>query len=1059
MSFSSKNNSISSKKGKISPSNTPSQGDTFFDSMHNSKFSDNPKNKIKKENNFYMALNCVLSPNQGSILLGTSEFSEFNPNQTKDENISRYLHHPIIKEINKVGNNLIRIQSKQNYDTIIKQPYISKYNNMKEIFKEMISSLKNDDFYEKDAGRKTLNYNNNKDNNFNINKNNTIHRRNCNKEINNISNDINYNNIEIEHQKNKSPIINNIIDNNKISKSKNNSNYTKNKNVNNNKSGQINSTTITKVNLGKNNKEGTTEDVKEIKKRIKYEDKLEDLEEPKDIDLKYYIDEDNKNIFLNDYNSNISSLNSNKKINIFDNDDQEEILNKENRITNRKTSKNDEIFIFDSLVNNMNIDNLNISKVREKRATTVKKLRKKYERNEFKKYIYNTNPKINRYIYEKGYNKNIESNYDLKRKLTEYFNQNIDNNINQNAIIKNNIYYNTNNKINKDENLISKQDSNNNINKNLLDNFNDCRSNQNDEFASIKNDNNKIYNDDIEIKNNSPDAEFLDFISNKSEITYKYNNTNSKINKDSNENTFIIKNSSKIESIKSLEQNENNMDYELTNSPRSEKISIRKYTSSFNQSGLLENYKTPGRNNKNMYYNYLSPNRNPDAIIRKNFSLFSSDENDIYINSYFDEIKSNCHSCINKSNHYKKDFSLICNLKSSNKSNNNSKNLLNVSSIKRNKLYIISNKDKLRDSLLNPIPETVYDLVFYQNLIENSKKARKINYKNILKNHKKIKWEDRLHTLCWMMQICEEFAFKRDTFHYACNYFDNYLTFTNEKIKNAKILELIGITCISISGKIEEVQIPKLKEYANSIDETFGIKDIIDMEQKICLTLGWKLIDININTWLNWYICQWDLYIDSVDDIKEQLLKFINEEDIIYYKKTIDNSYYNYRKISQLVDIIALDHYSYNFNSRVLMSVCLLVIICIDYNLDYNFKKKNFRQQTKFSKYIFDVYIQFLNQSFDFNFNDKTIQNALEYVYKFRNFNFNYELPLLYQIHQDMLENGNYEDFISYQTTNENLEDYLKNIFIKRNIKDSSEKTTSNTDKQKFISSQKSSLK
>ena len=227
MSFSSKNNSISSKKGKISSSNTPSQGDTFFDSMHNSKFSDNPKNKIKKENNFYMALNCVLSPNQGSILLGTSEFSEFNPNQTKDENISRYLHHPIIKEINKVGNNLIRIQSKQNYDTIIKQPYISKYNNMKEIFKEMISSLKNDDFYEKDAGRKTLNYNNNKDNNFNINKNNTIHRRNCNKEINNISNDINYNNIEIEHQKNKSPIINNIIDNNKISKSKNNSNYTK----------------------------------------------------------------------------------------------------------------------------------------------------------------------------------------------------------------------------------------------------------------------------------------------------------------------------------------------------------------------------------------------------------------------------------------------------------------------------------------------------------------------------------------------------------------------------------------------------------------------------------------------------------------------------------------------------------------------------------------------------------------------------------------------------------------------------------------------------------------
>ena len=141
------------------------------------------------------------------------------------------------------------------------------------------------------------------------------------------------------------------------------------------------------------------------------------------------------------------------------------------------------------------------------------------------------------------------------------------------------------------------------------------------------------------------------------------------------------------------------------------------------------------------------------------------------------------------------------------------------------------------------------------------------------------------------------------------------------------------------------------------------------------------------------------------------------------------------------------------------MAVCLLLIICINYNLDYNFKKKNFKQKTKFSKYIFDVYIQFINQSFDFNFHDKTIQKALEYVYKFKNFNFSYELPLLYQIHQDMLEYGNYEDFISYQTSNDNLEDYMKDIYSKRNIKSSSERTTTYTDKNKFFSSHKSSLK
>ena len=40
-------------------------------------------------------------PNSDTIFLNTSEFSEINPNQTKDDNISKYLHHPIIKEINK----------------------------------------------------------------------------------------------------------------------------------------------------------------------------------------------------------------------------------------------------------------------------------------------------------------------------------------------------------------------------------------------------------------------------------------------------------------------------------------------------------------------------------------------------------------------------------------------------------------------------------------------------------------------------------------------------------------------------------------------------------------------------------------------------------------------------------------------------------------------------------------------------------------------------------------------------------------------------------------------
>ena len=1077
MSFSSKKNSFSSTYKNEQSSNPQSQGDTFFDSMHNSKFSEGTKNKNKnqKANNFYLALNCVLTPIQESILLGTSEFSEFNPNQTKDENISRYLHHPVIKEINKEGNNLIRIQPKQNYDTIGKHPYIAKYNNMKKIFSEMILSLKGINNYENNPGRRTLNYNINYNNNFNLNINNkynTIHRRNFNKEINLFQiNNNNLNELKIEHQKNKSSITNNIynnITNNKDINTKNKTTKIKS---------QINSTTITKDNLNKKNKP-EEKDVQDIKMIIKYEDNLEDLEEPKDIDLKNYIDDENKDIFLNDYNSNISSLNSKKKINIINNNENEEMfINKKN--TNSKTSKQDEILIYDSLVNNnMNIsnnnNNLNISKVREKRTTTIKKLRKKYERTEFKRYSLNTNPHINRYSYVNKGKDNLELDIYDSRKKTLELNKKLFGSLDLDKIMSNKIYYTTQKSNQFENNILYSESKNDNINKNLLENFNDCGNSENNDGINSNNkikekidlninngEKNKINNNPDRI-NNSPEAEFLDFISNKSETVIK-NNSSSKNNKESiQNNTFIIKDTSnKIETIKDVKQNNNNT-YIKINSPKSEKISIRKYTSSMSHSCYEENNNNNTYNindNKNCLYDFVSPDRNPDALIRRNFSLMSSFENDESENSFLDELKYDYHSCRNRMKHNKFNEEFSLNNGSNQSEFNNSNILLNDSFRKRNKLYLIKNKENLKESLINQVPETVYDLTFYQNLIENSKKVRKINYKNIIKNQKKIKWKDRLHTLCWMMETCEEFAFKRDTYHYACNYFDNYLAFSKEKIKNEKVLDLIGITCISISGKIEEVQIPKLKEYANSIDNMFGIKDIIEMEQKICLTLGWKLINTNINTWLNWYICQWDLYIDSIDDIKEKLLKYIKEEEIIYYKKSVDSSYYNYRKICQLIDLIILDYYSYNFDSRVLMAVCLLVIICINYNLDYNFKKKNFKQKTEFSQYIFDVYIQFINQSFDFNFSDKNIQKALEYVYKFKNFKFTYELPLIYQIHPEMLEYGNYEDFISYQATNDNFEDYMMDIYSKRNLKNSSEKTTTYTDKNKFFPSHKSSMK
>ena len=73
--------------------------------------------------------------------------------------------------------------------------------------------------------------------------------------------------------------------------------------------------------------------------------------------------------------------------------------------------------VIDSFNNENQNQNLKIINKNDNRTSTIKKLRKKYERTEFKKYIYNTNPHINRYLYEnQEINNEINKNKGKKQK-------------------------------------------------------------------------------------------------------------------------------------------------------------------------------------------------------------------------------------------------------------------------------------------------------------------------------------------------------------------------------------------------------------------------------------------------------------------------------------------------------------------------------------------------------------------------------------------------------------------------------------------------------------------
>lgn len=444
-------------------------------------------------------------------------------------------------------------------------------------------------------------------------------------------------------------------------------------------------------------------------------------------------------------------------------------------------------------------------------------------------------------------------------------------------------------------------------------------------------------------------------------------------------------------------------------------------------SSMLENNNNITPVKKHINFDTKSKNEETPKSNRKQFSILPTNIKLASFGKSFTKSKSFILFTKSKMESSRKDTNNIDNLNLSNNTLSLSLSItpqkLNMSttSQKKNSLSILSSSTFINAG------QTIYDLEFYMNLL-NSEKKYIVDPKTIELNNPDLTWDNRSVLLDWLMQICEEFAFKRDTFHYAINYIDRFLS-KSKKIQKS-ILQLIAITSLSIAAKIEEVQIPKLGEYANTTNNQFSIEDIIHYEQFLLSQIKWEIVPITVNTWVNWYICQWDLFIDTVEGIKEKILLSYQEEDLLYFKKSDDKSYYNFRKVTELIDLISLDYHSLGYTQRFLVGGSIFTVMCLNYALEYNFDRKTFKEDNERSQTVWDVFCNFVSQSFDVDVNDEEFFECMSYCYKFKQFDFNYELPLIYQVEENEVDNGNYEDFVSYQTYNANNLEYLKKIYM-----------------------------
>lgn len=118
----------------------------------------------------------------------------------------------------------------------------------------------------------------------------------------------------------------------------------------------------------------------------------------------------------------------------------------------------------------------------------------------------------------------------------------------------------------------------------------------------------------------------------------------------------------------------------------------------------------------------------------------------------------------------------------------------------------------------------------------------------ILEKNPQFKPQMRAILLDWLIEVSEVYNLHRDTYYLAMNLFDRYLQATQSLPKEQ--LQLVGVSCLFIAGKMEEIYPPQINEYSYVSDGACEEREIIAKEMAILTKLKWDICPMTPNNWL-----------------------------------------------------------------------------------------------------------------------------------------------------------------------------------------------------------------
>lgn len=140
----------------------------------------------------------------------------------------------------------------------------------------------------------------------------------------------------------------------------------------------------------------------------------------------------------------------------------------------------------------------------------------------------------------------------------------------------------------------------------------------------------------------------------------------------------------------------------------------------------------------------------------------------------------------------------------------------------------------------------------WQLMCKKDEKAALLRNAHMLDNHPGLQPRMRAILLDWLIEVCEVYKLHRETYYLAVDYLDRYLT-AQRKVQKTH-LQLIGITCLFVAAKVEEIYPPKIGEFAYVTDGACQESDILQYEILLLQALEWSISPVTPMGWLGVYM-------------------------------------------------------------------------------------------------------------------------------------------------------------------------------------------------------------